>query len=89
MNITAASCVIHFDPWWNVSAQNQATDRAYRIGQMQDVLVYKLIMKGSIEEKIMKMQERKKSISDTFVENSDGSLMSMDTETLVDLLSQS
>ena len=89
LNITAASCVIHFDPWWNVSAQNQATDRAYRIGQMQDVLVYKLIMKGSIEEKIMKMQERKKSISDTFVENSDGSLMSMDTETLVDLLSQS
>lgn len=89
LNITAASCVIHFDPWWNVSAQNQATDRAYRIGQLHDVLVYKLIMKDSIEEKIMKMQERKKSISDTFVENSDGSLMSMDTDTLVNLLSQS
>ena len=87
LNITAASCVIHFDPWWNVSAQNQATDRAYRIGQTKDVLVYKLIIKNTIEEKIVKMQERKQKIADTFVENNEGSLMSMDTDTLIKLLS--
>ena len=52
MNLTAAQAVIHFDPWWNLSAQNQATDRAYRIGQLNKVIVHQLIMKESIEEKI-------------------------------------
>lgn len=51
LNLTSASTVIHYDPWWNMSAQNQATDRAYRIGQTNNVQVYKLIMKNSIEEK--------------------------------------
>lgn len=60
LNLTAASIVIHFDPWWNMSAQNQATDRAYRIGQTNNVQVYKLIMKNSIEEKSKNFKLRNK-----------------------------
>ena len=55
--------LIHYDPWWNVSAQNQATDRAYRIGQKSNVQVFNLVMKDSVEEKIIEMQKRKKRIS--------------------------
>ncbi|KRL83196.1 C-terminal helicase domain-containing protein [Ligilactobacillus equi] len=51
--------VIHYDPWWNVAAQNQATDRAHRIGQANKVMVYKLIVKDSLEEKIMDMEAKK------------------------------
>lgn len=51
LNLTGADVVIHYDPWWNVAAQNQATDRAYRIGQEKVVSVYKLVAKNSIEEK--------------------------------------
>ena len=56
LNLTGAQAVIHYDPWWNISAQNQATDRTYRIGQQKNVQVFKLVMKNSIEEKIMKLQ---------------------------------
>lgn len=72
LNLTAASIVIHFDPWWNMAAQNQATDRAHRIGQKQVVTVYKLIMKDTLEEKILKLQERKAHLSDEII--SDGSI---------------
>ena len=58
LNLTGADMVIHYDPWWNLSAENQATDRAYRIGQKNNVQVYKLITKESIEEKIYDLQER-------------------------------
>lgn len=85
LNLTAASAVIHYDPWWNVSAQNQATDRAYRIGQNQNVQVYKLIMKESIEEKIQTLQKMKKDLSDHFVEDSDGSIYRMSYEDIVSL----
>ena len=61
LNLTAASIVIHYDPWWNMSAQNQATDRAYRIGQVNNVQVYKLIMKNSIEEKIKNYKNKNKT----------------------------
>ncbi|MFR2571625.1 MAG: DEAD/DEAH box helicase, partial [Clostridia bacterium] len=57
LNLTSADVVIHYDPWWNVSSENQATDRVYRIGQKNSVQVYKLITSNSIEEKINKMQE--------------------------------
>ena len=67
LNLTAASIVIHFDPWWNMAAQNQATDRAHRIGQKQVVTVYKLIMKNTLEEKILKLQERKAQLSDEII----------------------
>jgi hypothetical protein len=59
LNLTAADTVIHYDPWWNPAAENQATDRAWRIGQAQPVFVYKLIARGTLEEKIQDMQRRK------------------------------
>lgn len=59
LNLTSADIVIHFDPWWNVAVQNQATDRAHRIGQKNVVTVYKLIARGTIEENIIKLQEKK------------------------------
>ncbi len=86
LNLTAAQAVIHYDPWWNVSAQNQATDRAYRIGQERNVQVFKLIMKDSIEEKIQVLQEKKKNLADAFVEGNSGSLTSMSMDEIIDLL---
>ncbi|MBQ0064136.1 MAG: DEAD/DEAH box helicase [Firmicutes bacterium] len=80
LNLTSAQAVIHLDPWWNVSAQNQATDRAYRIGQKQNVQVYNMVVKGSIEEKIIKLQEMKKELADTFVEGNHGSISTMSKE---------
>lgn len=64
LNLTGADLVIHYDPWWNLSAENQATDRAYRIGQKNNVQVYKLITKNSIEEKIHELQEKKAALID-------------------------
>lgn len=64
LNLTGADVVIHYDPWWNLSSENQATDRAYRIGQKNSVQVYKLITSNSIEEKINKLQEKKAKISE-------------------------
>ncbi|MBL8398769.1 MAG: DEAD/DEAH box helicase [Candidatus Accumulibacter sp.] len=63
LNLTAADTVIHYDPWWNPAAENQATDRAHRIGQDKPVFVYKLIVAGSIEEKILALQERKAELA--------------------------
>ena len=87
LNLTKAQAVIHYDPWWNVSAQNQATDRAYRIGQTKNVLVYQLLMKNTSEEKIYQMQQRKKEMSDMFVEDSKGGIASLSKEELQDLFS--
>ncbi len=85
LNLTAAEAVIHYDPWWNVSAENQATDRAYRIGQDNNVQVFKLIMKDSVEERITELQKKKKALSDQFVENNTGSISKMSTEDLLKL----
>lgn len=85
LNLTAASSVIHFDPWWNLSAQNQATDRAYRIGQKNKVQVYKLIMKDSIEEKIQNLQKQKHDLAQVFVENNDGSITAMNPQQIAEL----
>jgi len=63
LNLTAADTVIHYDPWWNPAAENQATDRAHRLGQDKPVFVYKLIVAGSIEEKILALQERKAELA--------------------------
>lgn len=87
LNLTAAQAVIHYDPWWNMSAQNQATDRAYRIGQKNVVNVYKLVMKDSVEEKILKLQEEKKNLADTFVENNQGAITTMTSEEIMNLFS--
>ncbi|MCI8872222.1 MAG: DEAD/DEAH box helicase family protein [Lachnospiraceae bacterium] len=64
LNLTAADIVIHYDPWWNVAVQNQATDRAHRIGQKNPVTVYKLIAKSTIEEKILRLQEKKSELAE-------------------------
>jgi SNF2 family DNA or RNA helicase len=63
LNLMAADTVIHYDPWWNPAAEAQATDRAHRIGQDKPVFVYKLIAAGSIEEKILAMQEKKAELA--------------------------
>ena len=86
LNLTYADTVIHYDPWWNIAAQNQATDRCYRIGQTQNVQVYQLICKGTIEENILKLQSSKRDLAETVVDASDGSLMSMSRDELMSLV---
>ncbi len=71
LNLTAADTVIHFDPWWNPAAETQATDRAHRIGQDKAVFVYKLITEGTVEEKILDMQERKRALANA-IHRTDG-----------------
>jgi SNF2 family DNA or RNA helicase len=63
LNLTAADTVIHFDPWWNPAAEAQATDRAHRIGQTRPVTVYRLLTRGTVEEKVVRMQIRKRSLA--------------------------
>src|SRR5205807_5779568 len=63
LNLTAASHVVHFDRWWNPAVENQATDRAYRIGQRKNVLVHKLVCRGTVEEKIDALIESKQQLS--------------------------
>ena len=67
LNLTAASHVVHFDRWWNPAVENQATDRAYRIGQHRNVLVHKFICRGTVEEKIDKMIAEKVELSDSIL----------------------
>ena len=69
LNLTAADVVIHYDPWWNPAAENQATDRAHRIGQTNPVFVYKLIGKQTIEEKILALQERKQALFSSILDD--------------------
>ncbi|MDQ6952468.1 MAG: DEAD/DEAH box helicase [Mariprofundaceae bacterium] len=68
LNLTEADTVIHYDPWWNPAAENQATDRVHRIGQDKAVFVYKLVVENSVEEKIIAMQEKKKALADAVYE---------------------
>ena len=86
LNLTAADIVIHYDPWWNVAAQNQATDRAYRIGQQNPVQVYKLIAQDTIEEKIVELQQAKQSLADTVTGTADGAILAMRPDELLELL---
>ena len=85
---TAADIVIHYDPWWNVAAQNQATDRAYRIGQRNPVQVYKLIAQDTIEEKIVELQQAKQDLAETVTGSADGAILSMKPEELLQLLQE-
>ena len=87
LNLTAADVVIHYDPWWNVAAQNQATDRAHGIGQKNTVTVYRLIAKDSLEEGIIKLQESKKALSDDILSMDFGAIASMSKDELLALLS--
>jgi len=67
LNLTSADTVIHYDPWWNPAAQAQATDRAYRIGQTRPVFVYSLIVAGSVEERMLALQQRKKNLAEAII----------------------
>ena len=86
LNLVGADVVIHYDPWWNQAVQNQATDRAHRIGQEKVVTVYKLIAKGTIEEKIVKLQESKKNLADEILSGEHGGLAQLSKEELLELL---
>ena len=86
LNLTGADVVIHYDPWWNLAVQNQATDRAHRIGQKNIVTVYKLIAKNSIEEKILEMQEAKKQLADEILSGEMGGLSALTKDELMALL---
>ncbi len=85
LNLTGADVVIHYDPWWNVSAQNQATDRAHRIGQKNSVQVYKLIAAGTVEEKILRLQESKRELADAVVREGEGILSAMTADELMEV----
>jgi len=86
LNLTAADVVIHYDPWWNVAAQNQASDRAHRIGQQRPVQVYKLIAEGTVEEKITALQRAKQSLADAVVHTDGLSLSALTDDELLQLL---
>ena len=86
LNLTAADVVIHYDPWWNQAAQDQATDRAHRIGQQAHVQVYKLITKDTIEEKILELQDKKAALMDTISGAEESGILSMSKEDLLALL---
>lgn len=88
LNLTSADVVIHLDIWWNPQAENQATDRAHRIGQTKKVTVLKLINKGTVEEKIIELQEKKKILSDNLIEGKNvATLDALTEEELTNLLS--
>ena len=85
LNLTGADMVIHYDPWWNISTENQATDRAYRIGQKNNVQVYKLITKNSIEEKIYELQEKKASLANNILDTKTSFINRLSREDIIRL----
>ena len=85
LNLIGADMVIHYDPWWNMSAENQATDRAYRIGQKNNVQVYKLITKNSIEEKIYELQEKKSKLIDNMLSTQTTFINKLNKEDILEL----
>jgi superfamily II DNA or RNA helicase len=85
LNLTAANHVFHFDRWWNPAVENQATDRAYRMGQTRDVQVHKFISLGTLEERIDEMLESKQQLSDNVISSSEGWITELSTEALKDL----
>ena len=86
LNLTGADVVIHYDPWWNLAVQNQATDRSHRIGQEKTVTVVKLIAADSIEERIVELQETKRDLAEAIISGQNTSLASLSKEELMALL---
>ena len=82
LNLTAADTVIHYDPWWNPAAENQATDRAWRIGQDKPVFVYKLIAKGTLEEKIQLLQQKKSELAQSILAEGESHKLALTQEDL-------
>ena len=87
LNLTAADTVIHVDPWWNPAVENQATDRAYRIGQDKPVFVYKLVAEGTVEEKIQAMQAQKQALADALFDGTSNAKLPTTGDELLALLS--
>ena len=85
LNLTGADMVIHFDPWWNPAVEDQATDRAYRLGQKNNVQVLKFITKGTVEEKIYELQEKKKSLIDQMIQPGENFLSKLSEEEVREL----
>ena len=88
LNLTGADMVIHYDPWWNLSAENQATDRAYRIGQKNNVQVYKLITSNSIEEKIQELQEKKAKLIDDVLDTKQTFISKLSKDEIMSLFAE-
>lgn len=89
LNLTAADRIIHFDPWWNAAAEDQATDRAHRIGQDHTVFVTKLVTKDTVEERIIRLQEKKRQLSDAVIEQPEASSGALQKDALLALLGAS
>jgi SNF2 family DNA or RNA helicase len=89
LNLTAADTVIHYDPWWNPAAENQATDRAWRIGQDKPVFVYRLIARGTLEEKIQELQRTKAGLADAVLAGGETQGLQITAEDLLRVLSGS
>ncbi|TXI54417.1 MAG: DEAD/DEAH box helicase, partial [Mycobacterium sp.] len=87
LNLTAATQVVHFDRWWNPAVEDQATDRAWRLGQTRPVVVHRLIAEGTIDERIAEMIERKRSLADRVVGGGETWIADLSDEELSDLVS--
>ena len=86
LNLTAADTVIHYDPWWNPAVENQATDRAFRIGQRRNVQVHKFVAAGTLEESIHELIESKQMLAESIVGSGEEWLTELDTDQLRNLL---
>ena len=86
LNLTAADMVVHVDPWWNPMVERQATDRAHRLGQENRVMVYKLITRGTVEEKMLKLQQRKQDLFNNIIENNVNPIKAISWEDIQELL---
>ncbi|MBR5732204.1 MAG: SWF/SNF helicase family protein, partial [Lachnospiraceae bacterium] len=87
LNLIGADTVIHYDPWWNPAVEDQATDRAYRIGQTSNVYVLKLLTRNSVEENIYKLQQKKKELSDSVIQSKEVFINLLTREELEDIFS--
>jgi SNF2 family DNA or RNA helicase len=88
LNLSAADTVLHVDPWWNPAVEDQATDRAHRIGQTQVVTSYKLITRGTVEEKILDLQNKKREIIDATVDSEEPLMTGLSIEEIASLLEE-
>ena len=86
LNLSAADTVIHFDPWWNPAVEAQATDRAHRIGQTRVVTSYKLIARGTVEEKILSLQQKKREMIQSTVESEEPVMSGLSMAEISELL---
>ncbi|OYW94235.1 MAG: hypothetical protein B7Z18_05365, partial [Alishewanella sp. 32-51-5] len=85
LNLTAADYVIHLDPWWNPAVEDQASDRAHRIGQTRPVTIYRLVTENTIEQKILALHQQKRELADSLLEGGDMAAR-LSTEQLLQLL---